>query len=1407
MINQLGSFTWFLTFSFNDLVYSIPAILTLMGEKADDEVLANIAWFRKHELIKMDPVVSVRMFDRYVRKITVFLLEGKQVLGKAEANLGRVEFAGRGSPHLHMLLKIEGAPTADNPDKYSQEEICDYINEYVTTEYITEEKDKALNRLMKYQSHGHSKRCKPKNDSECAFGYPKPLSETTHFDEKEVKTKSKGGNAENSTKDEKARKYSKLRSLTIVYKRLPGSEFINTYSPLLLAAVRGNMDLQFCVSMWDLMHYVVSYTTKKEKDLFDSLREVIKNIEQPVNRASRDALRSIGNTFLNHRNVSIQEAIYRCLGNLKMSFFKPGVVFLESGQPEKRHGMLKPQKELDELPESSTDIFRTSPLERYKNRPESIESMSWAEFGSLYEGLYRPVTNVNRHKVIVLGNDLGRMIRREKPKVISFHRPSRHKEPEDYYYSRLCLYKPGWREEEDLIAQHPSYQSSFIAQFDQLKDNISKFEQYDEDMLKELIHDVTAEVRESLDNEEKQNEKLDPRFAFNHPPEDLKDPEQNNFNVTYKAAPISDEEYARITSSLNIKQKGLFEMIDTHSDLVAQGKPARQMIHFLSGAGGVGKSFLLKCIRGCISRKFENSLLHPPVAVAASTGVAASHVDGLTAHQLLQLDCQESGRINHKKLSEKKKNAMRKSFAHIRYILIDEVSMIGSGNLKQINARLNEIYGTPKAKFGGIHILFSGDLHQIPAVLQTMIFDLKDTDIARLGPNLWTDMVTFTELTDIVRTKGDDQFTAICHRLRVGEQTSDDIAVLQTRLLETPPTIDELMNNMVIYPTNAQCSTLNDRCITELAKTTKIVKIEAYDRFSNQQFNRSDFHNDHSNKDNKKKVASDYSTDDLNKTAGLPTTLQIASGARIMIRINIDTPDKIVNGVTGTVVNYMFRPGTSSDPRLICDARLVKQVNVKFDNPLVGDSIKHKCNNFCHADCILVGTVPIKPVEKEFKSKVNNSTWIKRYQLPFVLAWACSVHKVQGLSLEKAYIFLASVKKGHRFQAGQGYTAISRLTSLSGLNFIAFDPKQIKVSIKAKVEYARLRALPPFCPTPDPSDICPPCSPPSSGRKRSASAFSPTPANNCESCPQPKISKINHGTKYTSSVEPLLTDSASSREDFNKLPSDRVFTAATLQSHGHDILAEKLSSPVTVSTCPKSNESTTLRTDNCIPMNICLSSSPVPLLQRQFGINNSVSGQTIGKAYVIDFYDHPESKRTSELIKSLGFETKTVFANIQWGSSCGYIAARIIAMFKAQLNRGSDWFHLDVDEIMACNYPGPALAGIDMCEIGNFALNTSRPPQPVFLTETECLNLIVAYSQLYHNENHGERAQYLQNVRDPFSKSGFISHIKWVARKFNEQGRTTDHTFCICNTHNGRGLHWYVVAYKVESNNDDDNED
>ena len=122
--------------------------------------------------------------------------------------------------------------------------------------------------------------------------------------------------------------------------------------------------------------------------------------------------------------------------------------------------------------------------------------------------------------------------------------------------------------------------------------------------------------------------------------------------------------------------------------------------------------------------------------------------------------------------------------------------MIGNSNLNQINSRLNEIYGLPSesSKFGGIHVLFCGDLHQIPPVLQTMVFETKG--IAALGSNIWKDSITFTELTQIVRSKDDRQFTGICHRLRVGQHTPEDIEILSSRIVEKQPLPHEIMDSI-----------------------------------------------------------------------------------------------------------------------------------------------------------------------------------------------------------------------------------------------------------------------------------------------------------------------------------------------------------------------------------------------------------------------------------------------------------------------------------------------------------------------------------------------------------------------------------------------------------------------------------
>ena len=159
-------------------------------------------------------------------------------------------------------------------------------------------------------------------------------------------------------------------------------------------------------------------------------------------------------------------------------------------------------------------------------------------------------------------------------------------------------------------------------------------------------------------------------------------------------------------------------------------------------------------------------------------------------------------------------------FKIVRYLIIDEVSMIGNTNLNQIHSRHNQLYGLSGTNdyFGRINILFVGDLFQIPPVRQTKIFDPRG--LAALGVNCWTDFVTFSELTNVVRSKGNAVFTRLTHRLRIGRQTSSDVNTLVLRVIPSMPRISELMDSMLLFSTNNKCKEHYGNCATHVTEVT-----------------------------------------------------------------------------------------------------------------------------------------------------------------------------------------------------------------------------------------------------------------------------------------------------------------------------------------------------------------------------------------------------------------------------------------------------------------------------------------------------------------------------------------------------------------------------------------------------------
>ena len=178
------------------------------------------------------------------------------------------------------------------------------------------------------------------------------------------------------------------------------------------------------------------------------------------------------------------------------------------------------------------------------------------------------------------------------------------------------------------------------------------------------------------------------------------------------------------------------------------------------------------------------------------------------------------------------------------------------------------------------------------------------------------------------------------------------------------------------------------------------------------------------------------------RTGGLAFQLHLKIGAKVMLTSNIDIGDKLINGQIGTIAHITE------------ENMIVKIIYVVFDNENVGMN-KMKSDR-CAKD---LNAVPIERVTTDIRTneKKLSSPIIKRTQFPLMLSWGCTVHKVQGLSLDKIVVSFELLRQ-RAFNSGQIYVALSRVTSLEGLFLIGkYNPNAICVDKKAVQEYQYLR--------------------------------------------------------------------------------------------------------------------------------------------------------------------------------------------------------------------------------------------------------------------------------------------------------------------------------------------------------------
>ena len=175
-------------------------------------------------------------------------------------------------------------------------------------------------------------------------------------------------------------------------------------------------------------------------------------------------------------------------------------------------------------------------------------------------------------------------------------------------------------------------------------------------------------------------------------------------------------------------------------------------------------------------------------------------------------------------------------------------------------------------------------------------------------------------------------------------------------------------------------------------------------------------------------------------SAGLPLSLRLKKRACVMITSNINLSDRLNNSQFGMVFYFGYVSFS------------ITKVCLKFDdekggkNAMLKDlyALKHK-------------VVPIQKVEANIKINKSSSETLKRTKFPLTLSWACTVHKVQGLTLHKTVFSLELVKQ-RTFSLGQIYVALPRFTFLSKLNILSdVDPKIIRANQLALEQYEYLK--------------------------------------------------------------------------------------------------------------------------------------------------------------------------------------------------------------------------------------------------------------------------------------------------------------------------------------------------------------
>ncbi|SJM72464.1 AAA family ATPase [Psychrobacter piechaudii] len=468
----------------------------------------------------------------------------------------------------------------------------------------------------------------------------------------------------------------------------------------------------------------------------------------------------------------------------------------------------------------------------------------------------------------------------------------------------------------------------------------------------------------------------------------------------------------------------------TALDILKTGKNV-----FLTGSAGSGKTYTLnEYIHYLRARRV-------PVATTASTGIAATHMNGITIHSWSGIGIKDE--LSERDLANlSRKKILKDRLRETAVLIIDEISMLHAKQLNAVNQVLKHMRQSEEP-FGGIQLVVAGDFFQLPPV-----GNRGETNREKFAfmSEAWLEAgFKICYLSEQHRQNTDEEENAISldnilNQIRGEEGVSfEAIEALQNTFYQ-----DVDINRTRLFTHNVNVNKINEHELALLNGETVTYNAIAHG-------------------DNKL-------VETLKKSVRTSDELTLKVGAKVMF-IKNNNELGVSNGTMGELVGFTtIKPLKSSNDHSAIsedsesddleaettdiDIEETDETIVAIDGEDESESTALVSTDRYPVIKLNNGRQVIAEGEEWVVEDENGEILASYTQIPLTLAWAITIHKSQGMTLDAAEIDLSKT-----FELGQGYVALSRLKSLEGLKLLGMNDLSLRLDPLARGADARFKVL------------------------------------------------------------------------------------------------------------------------------------------------------------------------------------------------------------------------------------------------------------------------------------------------------------------------------------------------------------